>query len=47
MKTYSIGEVEELSGVKAHVLRYWEEVIPGFVPQKGVGGAKNLHFSRD
>ena len=27
--TYSIGEVEDLTGIKAHVLRYWEEVIPG------------------
>ena len=26
--TYSIGEIEELSGVKSHILRYWEEVIP-------------------
>ncbi|MCR5400359.1 MAG: MerR family transcriptional regulator [Treponema sp.] len=44
MKTYSIGEVEELSGVKAHVLRYWEEVIPGFVPQKDVGGRRIYTF---
>lgn len=37
---FSIGEVEELSGVKAHVLRYWEEVIPGFAPQKDIGGRR-------
>lgn len=35
---YSIGQVEELTGVKAHVLRYWEEVIPVFAPQKDMGG---------
>ena len=38
--TYSIGEVEELTGIKAHVLRYWEEVIPGFTPQKDMGGRR-------
>ena len=37
---FSIGEVEELSGVKAHILRYWEEVIPGFAPQKDIGGRR-------
>ena len=44
MRTYTIGEVEELSGVKAHVLRNWEEVIPGFVPQKDVGGRRLYTF---
>ena len=39
--TYSIGEVEELTGIKAHVLRYWEEVVPGFSPQKDMGGRRN------
>ncbi len=38
--TYSIGEVEELTGVKAHVLRYWEEVIPGLSPKKNIGGRR-------
>ena len=38
--TYSIGEVEELTGIKAHVLRYWEEVVPGFSPQKDLGGRR-------
>lgn len=37
---YSIGQVEEITGVKAHVLRYWEEVIPGFAPQKDFGGRR-------
>ena len=37
---YSIGQIEELTGVKAHVLRYWEEVIPGFAPQKDLGGRR-------
>lgn len=37
---YTIGEIEDLTGVKAHVLRYWEEVIPGFSPQKDLGGRR-------
>lgn len=37
---YSIGQIEELTGIKAHVLRYWEEVIPGFAPQKDIGGRR-------
>ncbi len=40
MKTYSIGEVEEIAGIKAHVLRYWEDVIPGFAPEKDIGGRR-------
>ena len=27
MASYSIGEMEELTGIKAHVLRYWEEEL--------------------
>mgnify|MGYP006346026795 FL=1 len=38
--TYSIGDVEELTGIKAHVLRYWEEVVPGFSPQKNLNGRR-------
>ena len=37
---YTIGQVEELTGVKPHVLRYWEEVIPGFTPQKDLTGRR-------
>ncbi|MBE6345027.1 MAG: MerR family transcriptional regulator [Spirochaetaceae bacterium] len=46
MATYSIGEIEELTGIKAHVLRYWEEVIPGFAPKKDMGG-RRVYFDRD
>ncbi len=34
MAEFSIGEVERLTGLKAHVLRYWEEVIPFVRPRK-------------
>ena len=40
---YTIGEVEEITGVKAHILRYWEEVIPGFAPQKDLGGRRSYN----
>lgn len=43
--TYSIGQVEEITGVKPHVLRYWEEVIPGFAPQKNIGGRRTYSQS--
>lgn len=44
--TYQIGEIEELTGVKANVLRYWETVIPSFAPQKDTGG-RRVYTERD
>ncbi len=35
---YSIGEVCELLGVKAHVLRYWESQFPMLKPRKNRAG---------
>lgn len=46
MSTLSIGEVELLTGVKAHVLRYWEETVPFLAPQKD-GFGRRLYSSRD
>jgi DNA-binding transcriptional MerR regulator len=46
MAPYSIGEAEEITGVKAHVLRYWEEVIPGIAPRKDIGG-RRVYSERD
>ncbi|MCH5291082.1 MAG: MerR family transcriptional regulator [Treponema sp.] len=40
MAQYSIGEVEQLTGIKPYVLRYWEEVIPCFAPQKDISGRR-------
>jgi DNA-binding transcriptional MerR regulator len=31
---FKIGEVSELTGIKPHVLRYWESEFSGFKPQK-------------
>ncbi len=30
---YSISEVAEMTGVKAHVLRYWESEFPSLRPK--------------
>ena len=38
MALYSIGQVEKISGIKAHVLRYWEEVVPSIAPLKNIAG---------
>jgi DNA-binding transcriptional MerR regulator len=46
MRTYTIGEVEEITGIKAHILRYWEEVIPSFAPQKDTGN-RRVYTPRD
>ena len=40
MALFSIGEVERITGVKAHILRYWEEVVPSITPQKDIGGRR-------
>ncbi len=37
---YTIGEVSELTGVKPHVLRYWESEFPGLKPRKDRGGSR-------
>lgn len=46
MASFTIGEVEELTGIKSHILRYWEEVIPSLVPKKDIGGRRS-YSSRD
>lgn len=37
---YNIKQVEKLTGIKPHVLRYWEEVVPCFSPQKDFAGRR-------
>lgn len=37
---FKIGEVCELSGVQAHVLRYWESEFPMLAPQKNRAGQR-------
>ncbi len=38
---YSISEVSEMTGVKAHVLRYWESEFPSLRPKKNRAGNRN------
>lgn len=40
MAQYSIGQIEKISGVKSHILRYWEEVIPSITPKKEMSGRR-------
>ncbi|MCR5218542.1 MerR family transcriptional regulator [Treponema sp.] len=40
MSQFTIGQVEKLTGIKAHVLRYWEEVVPAIAPKKTVSGRR-------
>jgi len=37
---FAIGEVSELCGVKAHVLRYWEQEFPSLKPAKRRGNRR-------
>ncbi len=37
---FKIGEVCELTGVQAHVLRYWESEFPMLAPQKNRAGQR-------
>jgi DNA-binding transcriptional MerR regulator len=37
---YSISEVAEFTGIKAHVLRYWESEFPTLRPRKTRTGAR-------
>ena len=43
---FKIGEVCELAGVQAHVLRYWETEFPMLAPQKNRAGQR-VYRKRD
>ncbi|MDP6418652.1 MAG: MerR family transcriptional regulator [Candidatus Krumholzibacteria bacterium] len=38
---WSISEVSEVTGVKAHVLRYWETEFPSLSPKKNSSGKRH------
>lgn len=46
MAEFSIGEVERLTSLPAHTLRYWEETIPFIRPRKDDRG-RRVYSSRD
>jgi DNA-binding transcriptional MerR regulator len=37
---YSIGEVSSLTGLKSHILRYWESEFPTLKPEKRSNGRR-------
>lgn len=37
---YKIGEVCELTGIRPHILRYWESEFPALSPKKSRGGQR-------
>lgn len=39
-QSFKIGETAELIGVKAYVLRYWEQVLRGIKPDKSPAGQR-------
>lgn len=41
-----IGQVEKITGVKAHILRYWEEHVPLIAPHKDQFG-RRIYSVRD
>ena len=43
---YTIGEAAELTGAKAHSIRYWEKRIPQLSPGKSPGG-KRVYREKD
>lgn len=46
MSGFSIGEVEKITGIKVHILRYWENSLPFLRPQKDLQGHR-LYTLRD
>ncbi len=49
MISLAIGSVESLTGISAHVLRYWETIVPIISPMKDISGhrkytARNIDF---
>ncbi len=45
MKSWSIGEVARLLGVKPHVIRYWESELPLLSPRKSLSGRREYSSS--
>jgi DNA-binding transcriptional MerR regulator len=44
---YGIGEVENVLGVKAHVIRYWEKEIPLIQPEKNKFNGRMRYSQKD
>jgi DNA-binding transcriptional MerR regulator len=46
MAEYTIGDVERITGVKAHALRYWEDAVPFLRPRRDDEG-RRVYGERD
>ena len=46
MTYYTLGDIEKLLGVKAHIIRYWEKEIPLLKPKRD-GQGKRMYSGRD
>lgn len=46
MVKFSIGDIEKLTGIKQHILRYWEDNIPLLNPEKDEYG-RRVYRQRD
>jgi DNA-binding transcriptional MerR regulator len=46
MKTYTIGEIGVLLGLKPHVIRYWEKEFPFVKPKRSLTG-RRLYTERE
>jgi DNA-binding transcriptional MerR regulator len=46
-KTYRIGEVSSMLGVKEHVVRYWEKEFRDFLNFKKTSGGHRLYTYKD
>jgi DNA-binding transcriptional MerR regulator len=42
----TIGEVEKVTGLKAHILRYWEQEVPMIQPRRDKAG-RHVYSKRD
>jgi hypothetical protein len=40
MAQFSIGQIEKITGVKSHILRYWEDSLPVFAPKREYSGRR-------
>jgi DNA-binding transcriptional MerR regulator len=45
--SYGIGELESILGVKSHVIRYWEKVIPLIQPEKNKFNGRMRYSQKD
>ena len=43
----NIAEASDLTGIKAHVLRYWESEFPPLRPEKSRSGGQRIYHQKD